>query len=99
MTVQELQTGCDVNRIRTLNNSPIVAIWNDLGDSGQLRMLDLSSNMEKLQSGVSSRKRESCKEVVLHTDAPGFALSWNPHKIGELVAGDQRGVVSVYTNN
>ena len=45
VTIQQLQTGCDVNRIRTLNNSPIVAMWNDLGDTGELRILDLSSNL------------------------------------------------------
>ena len=36
---------------------------------------------------------------MIHTEAPGFALSWNPHKVGELASGDQRGVVSVYQNN
>lgn len=32
-------------------------------------------------------------------EATGYGLAWNPHKIGELVVGDNNGRVSVLSNN
>lgn len=45
MVIQEIETAFDVNRLRTLNNSPIVAFWNDNGQSGEVRIMDMSSNL------------------------------------------------------
>jgi ribosome assembly protein RRB1 len=36
---------------------------------------------------------------VIPCESAGYALVWNPHKVGELLAGDDRGVVSVFANN
>lgn len=61
--------------------------------------MDLCDKMEKLKSNIGSKKRETCKEIVIPCESAGFALNWNPHKVGELVAGDSRGIVSVFNNN
>lgn len=97
--VQEIETTHDVNRIKALNNSPIVAFWNDDGKAGELHIMDLCDKMERLKSNIGSKKRETCKEIIIPCESAGFALNWNPHKVGELVAGDTRGVVSVFNNN
>lgn len=82
VVVQELETTHDVNRIRTLNNSPIVAFWNDNGATGEVRIVDLSTNLEKLKNNVASKRREKAKEVVIPWNCSGYGLAWNPHKIG-----------------
>ena len=95
-----METPYDVNRIRALNNSPVVAFWSDTGrGGGEVRIVDLSDKLERLQSNLSSKKREPCREIVIPCESAGFALAWNPHKVGELLAGDDRGVVSVFANN
>jgi ribosome assembly protein RRB1 len=45
LVVQELETPYDVNRIRTLNNSPVVAFWSDTGRGGEVRIVDLSDRL------------------------------------------------------
>jgi ribosome assembly protein RRB1 len=97
--VQEVETTFDVNRLRSLNNSPIVAYWNDDGHRGEIRILDLTGNLEKLNNNIASKRREKGKEIVIPCESSGFAINWNPHKVGELAAGDNRGIVSLYTNN
>lgn len=82
IVIQEIETTFDVNRIRTLGYSPIVAFWNDHGQGGEVRIMDLSSNLEKLKNGISSKRREKGKEIVIPMESSGFGLAWNPHKIG-----------------
>lgn len=94
-----METPHDVNRIRTLNNSPVVAFWSDTLRGGEVRIVDLCDRLERLQNNISSKKREPCREVVIPCASAGYALAWNPHRIGELVAGDDRGGVSVLANN
>ncbi len=99
VVIQEIETAFDVNRLRTLNNSPIVAFWNDNGQSGEVRIMDMSSNLQKLKNNVSSKRREKGKQIVIPFETTGYGLAWNPHKIGELVVGDNNGRVSVLSNN
>jgi ribosome assembly protein RRB1 len=99
LVIQELETPYDVNRIRTLNNSPVVAFWSDTGRGGEVRIVDLSDRLERLHNNISTKKREPCREIVIPCEAAGYALTWNHHKVGELLAGDDRGVVSVFANN
>lgn len=40
--IQELETSYDINRIKTLNNSPVVAFWND---NAEIHIVDLASSM------------------------------------------------------
>jgi ribosome assembly protein RRB1 len=61
--------------------------------------LDLCDKLEKLNNNISSKKKEKCKEIVIPCETAGFALNWNPNKIGELITGDARGIISVYNNN
>ena len=41
VTVQEIDTTYSVNRLRSLNNSPIVSFWND---QGEIHIMDLTKN-------------------------------------------------------
>lgn len=43
--VQEVETPYDVNRIRTLNNSPVVAFWSDTVKGGEVRIVDLCDRL------------------------------------------------------
>jgi|NOAtaT_7_FD_contig_21_12087704_length_333_multi_2_in_0_out_0_1 hypothetical protein len=41
-----METPYDVNRIRALNNSPVVAFWSDTGrGGGEVRIVDLSDKL------------------------------------------------------
>jgi hypothetical protein len=64
-----------------------------------VRIVDLCDRLERLTNNISSKKREPCKEIVIPCENPGYGLAWNPHKVGELLAGDDKGVVSVFANN
>lgn len=63
--VQEVETSFDVCRIRALGNSPVVAYWNDGGKGGEVRIMDLSGNYEKLRQNIGSKRREKGKEIVI----------------------------------
>lgn len=55
--------------------------------------MDLTKNYQKLKNNIGSKKKEMGREVVLQSDAEGFGLAWNPHKIGQLVTGNVMGRV------
>lgn len=74
-------------------NSPIVSFWND---QGEIHIMDLTKNFEKLKNNVGSKKKEFGQEIVLNSDAEGFGLAWNPHKIGQLVTGNTIGQVELF---
>lgn len=52
--MQYIETAFNVNRIKALEGSPIVAFWND---QGQIRIMDLTKNYEKLKNGIGNRKK------------------------------------------
>lgn len=96
--VQEIETTFNINRLRTLNSSPIVSYWND---QGEIHIMDLTKNYEKLKNDIGTKKKERCanSEIVLQSDTEGFGLAWNPHKIGQLVTGNCSGQVEIFDNN
>lgn len=56
---QQAITNYDVNRIRSLNGSPVVAFWNDAGQKGgEIHLMDMTTNFEKLKNNVTSKKPE-----------------------------------------
>lgn len=56
---QQAITNYDVNRIRSLNGSPVVAFWNDAGQKGgEIHLMDMTANFEKLKNNVTSKKPE-----------------------------------------
>jgi hypothetical protein len=55
--------------------------------------MDLTKNFEKLKNNIGTKKKDSAKEIVLHSEAEGFALSWNHHKVGQLITGNLLGKV------
>ena len=96
--VQEIETNYSVNRLRSLNNPPIVSFWND---QGEIHIMDLTKNYEKLKNDVASKRKEKMvsTEIVIQSDCEGFGLAWNPHKIGQLVTGNCSGQVEIFENN
>ena len=85
-----------MNRIRSLINSPIVAFWNE---KAEIHILDLTKNYEKLNNNVHSHKRDKPKEIVLQSQCEGFALNWNPNKIGQLATGNCLGQIELFEND
>ena len=61
--------------------------------------MDLSTNLDKLKNNITSKRREKGKEIIVPCQTSGYGLAWNPHKVGELVIGDNNGRVSVLANN
>lgn len=55
--------------------------------------------MDTLRNNYSTKKKEQCHQIILPTDCTGWAINWNPFKIGELLAGDDKGCISVYVND
>ncbi len=94
--MQQVETTYNVNRIRSLVNSPIVAFWND---QGEVHIMDMTKNYEKLKNNIGTKKNESGKEIILQSEAEGYALSWNKHSIGQLITGNTVGNVEIFTNN
>jgi len=43
-----------VNRVRALEGSPIVGFWND---QGEVHIMDLTKNFEKLRNGIGNKKK------------------------------------------
>ena len=82
--------------MRSLMNSPIVSFWND---QGEIHIMDLTKNFEQLKNNVGTKKKTFAQEIVLQSDAEGFGIAWNPHKIGQLVTGNTLGQVEVFENN
>lgn len=61
--------------------------------------MDLTKNYEKLKNNIATKKSQHAKEIVLQSEAEGYALSWSKHSIGQLLAGNTIGNVEIYTNN
>ena len=62
--------------------------------------MDLSPQLEKLQNGIGSKRKEkNNREVVLPFEAAGYGIAWNPHKVGELLVGDNSGKVTLLSSN
>lgn len=65
-----------------------MAFWND---QGEVHIMDLTKNYEKLMNGLGNKKREHAKEMILKSKNEGYGIAWNPHKIGQLVTGNLNG--------
>lgn len=103
MLVQEIPTSFNVNRLRALKNSPIVAFWNEMGE---INIMDLTQNYEKLVNGISTKKKvektediSGIKLIKMKSKSEGFAINWNPHKIGQLATGNTSSIVEIFENN
>ena len=52
--------------MRSLMNSPIVSYWND---QGEIHILDLTKNYEKLMNNIGTKKKEKPLEIVLNSES------------------------------
>jgi ribosome assembly protein RRB1 len=84
-----------VNRIRAMNNTPIVAFWDE---SRKVQIYDLRKNLEYL---VGVNKETPKYELKPKGDGQllkqftnsdeGFGLEWSPHQSGRLLTGASNG--------
>ncbi len=44
--------------------------------------MDLTANYEKLKNNVTSKRPQTVKQIIIPFETSGFALNWNPKKIG-----------------
>ena len=83
--------------MKSLKNSPIVAFWNE---AGEINILDLTQNYEKLVNNIGTKKKPGNPHEVgtnnlikINSQAEGYAINWNPHRVGQLATGNTANVV------
>lgn len=59
--------------------------------------MDLSKKYRALKQSLKANPKEKPDRKVYKTSSEGFALNWNPHKLGQLVAGNVASDVLVYS--
>lgn len=88
-----------VNRVRTLGNSPLVAVMNQ---TGQCQLYDVSKNIEHLrQRSVlkSTRIRDAESSNILgnfQLSTEGFGLNWSKSELGRFATGTNDGMVTLF---
>jgi len=58
--------------------------------------MNLSKKYRALKQSLKINPKEKPDKKVYKTSAEGFALNWNPHKIGQLVVGNVAADLFVY---
>ena len=87
------------NRIRSMYNSPIVALMNQ---TGQLQIFDVSKNLQNLSERdihKSEKTRNSdCTKILgnFQLSTEGFGLNWSKQELGLLACGTNDGVISLF---
>ena len=91
-----------VNRVRTMNNSAITALWTE---SGEVAIYDTSQLFLKLNAKQVNNKKKTMKKLktlnckvrgFMHTKE-GYALDWSPLKKGWLASGGHDARIYTYT--
>jgi ribosome assembly protein RRB1 len=88
-----------VNRIRTMNNSGIVATWNEMNEVSiydTISIFNKMTNGEKKKKNKKKSKKKSFKLAGFKHLQEGFALDWSLLKKGVLASGGQDGQVFTY---
>ncbi|EAS04841.1 histone-binding protein RBBP4 or subunit C of Caf1 complex protein (macronuclear) [Tetrahymena thermophila SB210] len=101
LALQSIQIKDPVNRIRAMQNSPLVAYWTENGD---VTIADLSSRYDILNQWdpkiLASKPKNNPKDKVFtktfHNQVEGFALDWSPIKPGRLASGSCDGKIFIY---
>ena len=99
LTYDSIKLDAAINRVRTMNNSSILAAWNELGE---VSIYDSSSLFKKLNKGdKKSKHKKKPKEKKYKLSGfkhamEGYALDWSPHKKGWLASGGQDGQIFTY---
>jgi ribosome assembly protein RRB1 len=88
-----------VNRIRSLNHTPIIAYQ---GENGQVVVMDMRDQFnDLLERNATNYKKEKPKQpkvlACFQKHCEGFGLAWNPHKYGFLASGGQDSIISLYS--
>ncbi len=80
-----------INRIRSMNYSPIIATWNE---NGEVEILNVTKKFEELQqknkeNPTIKKKKKNKKQKpsikVFKNSHEGFAINWNPLKKGIII--------------
>lgn len=77
-----------INRIRSMNHSPLIATWNE---NGEVEILNVTKKFEELKEknkeNPNSKKKKKNKNQkpsvkIFKNSSEGFAINWNPLKKG-----------------
>ena len=67
---------------------------------GEINIMDLTQNYEKLVNGIGTKKKSNSIEdhpgiklIKLRSQSEGYAINWNPHKVGQLVTSNTSSIV------
>lgn len=94
MRVETVPHKGEVNRIRAMHGSPIVATWS--GDR-EVGIYNVAQAMEELEKPISSKKQfGACKVASFKHKDEGFALDWSPHTLGRLASGANNAHLDLY---
>jgi len=90
-----------INRVRSMNNSPVTALWTE---AGEVAIYDTSALFLKLNSKKVNNKKKTKKKLkdtnckvrgFLHP-TEGYALDWSPLKKGVLASGGHDAKIYTY---
>eukprot|EP01016_Furgasonia_blochmanni_P047994 TRINITY_DN7107_c0_g1_i1.p1 TRINITY_DN7107_c0_g1~~TRINITY_DN7107_c0_g1_i1.p1 ORF type:complete len:587 (+),score=125.17 TRINITY_DN7107_c0_g1_i1:304-2064(+) len=89
-----------INRLKSLNGCPIVALWNE---NGEVIIVDITRDLQYLE-GVDedtyktekNKKSESKTLKTFKHSAEGFAIDWSSKSLGRLATGSTDGKLFLY---
>ncbi len=92
-----------INRIRTMQGYPIVALWNE---AAQVKIYDVQTAMDQLMN-IDIKKLDNSKtKGIVSEDSSllnhwklaneGYGLEWSPLKLGRLVTGAVDGKINIF---
>lgn len=91
-----------INRIRSMNNSTIVATWNVMAEVSIFDTSAIIDKMGKKDKKDKKRKKKKSKKNKYKISGfkhqqEGYALDWSYHKKGLLASGGQDGQIFTYS--
>lgn len=98
MKYEKVQIKGNINRVRSMKNSYLCALWSD---SPAVEIVDIRSILSDLEytSSNSKKRKLNTKNVILKSfqrNQEGFGLNWANHLPGVLAAGGQDKKIEVY---
>lgn len=92
-----------INRIRTMQGFPIVALWNE---AAQVKIYDVTTAMDQLLDIDITKLDNSKSKGIVNEESSllnhwklsneGYGMEWSPLKIGRLVTGAVDGKINIF---
>ena len=68
--------------------------------------MDLTHNFQKLVNNIGTKKKpgnpqetETSHLTKIKSKSEGYAINWNPHRVGQLATGNTTNIVEIFDNN